>query len=836
MKTKLLLCSVFVFLIIMGGCLIDSEVSGKPGKKDDIKYAAEFRGEWIRMDTGDRWYINGNSIKENGNASGLNVSLTRKSGNVVIAKGANNQQYVLFAARVASASFNANVVHIGEDGISSNIANRSSRGTTGQKSSVKIINPAQPDQIITAEPDVDTGDIKVDGVIPGDKIEIVPDDSVWNDVPIVVTPGYGDDQDLGIIPLAKGMNHKAAIRMANPNDNIYDLYADNVARNYIIDVGNVGTSNSTGASYSITFDQNDFEYVSGLLNGPLNTLVPGARREIPITLRSKQIENESKIKKINIQIKYVDVSGIKEWNDVVSINYFRQSVPFYIRSQNSVQGIIKTPRGEANYFKTVKSGNDYAQTVNVPWSKDDYVVTFLGATEAAGSETVYSLGIGETPSNDWNSLFDSGKQYEYYGQCENENSNLRLDLEDNKTFMYYLYSSAEQYFRINLGKTPSEPYQVTFNINGGSIIGGTENNFQVNVNVGAGIILPDGREYSHNALYFNGWNTESDGSGMYYRAGSIFKPRGDCILFAQWSEKETFHLAVGNVNDWNEALNVIRDRDKNETDLKTYIINVNGNFSIPGNIGISGPSYSFGDTHYIDVILTGSGTITLNSKGSILIFSTDQKLIIDGENLILQGFVDNNYPVIYVVNGTLELHNGTISGNTTSGSGGGVSVISGGNFIMTGGTISGNAADNGGGGIDFNSDGKFTMTGGIIHGNTAGIYGGGVSVGGMSLNGVTNTKGTFVMSGGIIRGNSAQYGGGLYCWDGLNEPYSSFSKTKAGGIIYGNNEGNNSNISAKSGGHAACWVSSDTYTYHRNSTLWEFNNINTERTDGWERQ
>jgi hypothetical protein len=71
------------------------------------------------------------------------------------------------------------------------------------------------------------------------------------------------------------------------------------------------------------------------------------------------------------------------------------------------------------------------------------------------------------------------------------------------------------------------------------------------------------------------------------------------------------------------------------------------------------------------------------------------------------------------------MHNGTISGNTATGSGGGVCVVSGvftmqrGTFTMQGGTISGNTATYGGG--VFVLSGTFTKsgTGGVIYGSNA---------------------------------------------------------------------------------------------------------------------
>ena len=712
----------FILLTVVLVLLITNCSDG--GKEDEnsktVKYAAEFRGEWIHMDNGNLWYIKGDAILVNGFASNLDVTFTRISKNVIKAAGANNQKYTLFAKRVANAGFNAQVVFPDKNDSTQKVVSRSSQGTTGVKPPVRITNPAQPDlPPVIANPDPDTGAITVPNQIPGDRIEIIPDDSEWDDIKVGLTPGFGEDQNMGLIPLAKGVNHKVSIRLSNSTENIYELYADNTAQDYIIEVENIGTAESIGASYEITLGD-DFELVSGNLSGILNTIVPGAKREIPLKLRSKKIEEESKIKEIKVQIEYIDknASVTRTWDDTVSLKFFKQSIPFYIRSEYSVQGVIKSPRGETYYFKTVKLGSDYSYTVNVPWSSEDYIVAFLGATAKEGSESVYSLGVGDVPSADWASFKNSNKAHEYFPACSNEETSPKFDT---KSFMYYLYSDAEQYFKINLGNTPPSPSA---------------------------------------------------------------------------EENKNNYFQVRTSEQWNNALLRIKNGG-NGTDheSKKYAIIVIGDFSVPGILITEGDFYSFGPNHYIDVILAGNGTISLNSKGSIIIFSTNQKLTIDGENLTLQGLSNNDYPAIYVVNGILELLSGTIRGNTNNSTsyGGGVHV-----------------------GIDVNyPKGEFIMSGGSISGNTA-FYGGGLFI----------KEASFVMKGGIINGNTAIYNGGGVCFE-YSSGKGSFNKT-GGGIIYGNDAGDYSNKAGNyfPGGHAYfSRDSSGILGYYSDDTLKEDNDI-----------
>ncbi len=127
---------------------------------------------------------------------------------------------------------------------------------------------------------------------------------------------------------------------------------------------------------------------------------------------------------------------------------------------------------------------------------------------------------------------------------------------------------------------------------------------------------------------------------------------------------------------------------------------------------------------------------------------------------------------------TFNMYGGTISNNTTTGSGGG--VIVGANrdniFNMYDGTISGNTTSGSGGGV-FMDYGTFNMYGGTITGNTANVEGGGVFV---------NGYGTFNLQDGTISNNkstasrksSYEYGGGgVYAIGKLN---------LSGGTITGN--------------------------------------------------
>ena len=162
---------------------------------------------------------------------------------------------------------------------------------------------------------------------------------------------------------------------------------------------------------------------------------------------------------------------------------------------------------------------------------------------------------------------------------------------------------------------------------------------------------------------------------------------------------------------------------------------------------------------------------------------------------------------------------GTITANTSNMSGGGVRTShDNGRFNMENGTISFNRANRGScGGVSVDRC-HFVMTNGTINNNTAGDNGGAVES--------YDYTASFIMSGGTIRGNEAESNGG-----GVLVYHGRFIK-QPGAIIYGNNEGANSNIARKDGrGHAVLhwWGTNNRNEYNNTLRLNDTLTINPDR-------
>jgi len=74
-------------------------------------------------------------------------------------------------------------------------------------------------------------------------------------------------------------------------------------------------------------------------------------------------------------------------------------------------------------------------------------------------------------------------------------------------------------------------YTVTFRENGGT---GTAPTAQT-VNPGNSITMPDGSAITRDGYAFDGWNTNPDGTGDNYNAGSSYIPAASIIFYAKWN-------------------------------------------------------------------------------------------------------------------------------------------------------------------------------------------------------------------------------------------------------------------------------------------------------------
>ena len=270
------------------------------------------------------------------------------------------------------------------------------------------------------------------------------------------------------------------------------------------------------------------------------------------------------------------------------------------------------------------------------------------------------------------------------------------------------------------------------------------------------------------------------------------------------------NYSVNDQTSWIAAVNGVRNGGNN----KAHIITVTNDFSVTTS---SGNDNTFGDVTGITVYVEGDYTITAAANGRLLYIGGEQAAIL--KDITLQGRSNNTNELVrinYSFNwDTYESFGGifimtgsaSVTGNTSSTSGGGVYVSSSGSgtFIMQdNATVTGNTVNTSstayGGGVDVNSYGIFIMQGdAAVTNNTANCsgangyaYGGGVIVNG--------TNSTFIMKdNATVSDNTASVsysvnfaaGGGVVVRnDGdFTMEGGSISRNTATGLNYGDARG-----------------------------------------------
>jgi uncharacterized repeat protein (TIGR02543 family) len=164
----------------------------------------------------------------------------------------------------------------------------------------------------------------------------------------------------------------------------------------------------------------------------------------------------------------------------------------------------------------------------------------------------------------------------------------------------------------NTTTTPSvTSYIVTFNANGGS---GSPPYSSRTANAGSNITLPDSGTLSRTGYAFGGWNTNVDGTGTTYPAGSSYTVTGNATLYAKWNPATpvTTYTITYNTNGGNGMT------------PSAQTVNAGSLIMLQSGSGLSRSGYTFGGwntnssgtgtTYPADSLYPVSGNITLYAK------------------------------------------------------------------------------------------------------------------------------------------------------------------------------------------------------------------------------
>jgi hypothetical protein len=427
-------------VILAALALASCDTSGGSGGDSNRTYAKDLWGEWLRMDTGDKWYISNNTLKINGAETPLNATLSKQSNRVIeVADG--SRKYYLYASRVATASFTGAIV-------TDTDAAGSGRAISGGLGGIHItianlVNTANELSAVTDG----EGKFTAEGVIVGDAYKLTPQGGT--SVTVIPT---SDGDDIGVVAITSGVNIKTSLIPTQASIDVTELYM-NETYEFKIEFENTGDKDCPAPSYTII--EPSGVHITGNLQSILGTIEPGKKKSVPIVVRCSTMTDDHEYKKINITI--IDGTG-KTWEDSVSLRFYKESMGFNIKAEKLVSGILISPDSKTYSFTNITN-----RTVYTPRRVlGDYLVVFSGAT--IETETRYSLGIGVEADGNFGSLSSSG----VYEPNDTEDAAVALNAQK---IMAYLYKNDVDYYRISYGdfNLPPTPTNVSASAAGAQV-------------------------------------------------------------------------------------------------------------------------------------------------------------------------------------------------------------------------------------------------------------------------------------------------------------------------------------------------------------------------------
>jgi len=406
----------------------------------------ELWGEYIRMDTGNTWYIASNYIDgDEYDKSGLKY--IKQSANVIrVTKetSSSSLEFYLYASRTPNGSFNGSLESL-DDNARSALAGRAAGKGLGSIN-VTVSNIKDKKNEVETRTNSD-GSFEVSGVIPGDGYEITGDGFA-----IPVYPN-NNGEDVGTVTVTGGANLMTSITPASSssyysssNIDMMKLYVGEEYALKIV-VENIGTVEAEAARYTLTLPDG-LSIIEGKTSGTLGTIeLPGqnriSKREIPIKVKCTDITAEYEYKKISIET----IDGYdKTWEDSVSLKFNKDNVKFNVVSDGEISWVVIVPNVKAYHDKTkskyISGKYYYTSEIEVPRYKGDYLIVFSGAT--AASESTFSFAVDKEADAD----LDRDYSLSQYAKCTTEAD--AAIVSPSTDVIYYLSKNKIIYYKVSL--------------------------------------------------------------------------------------------------------------------------------------------------------------------------------------------------------------------------------------------------------------------------------------------------------------------------------------------------------------------------------------------------
>jgi len=362
-------------------------------------------------------------------------------------------------------------------------------------------------------------------------------------------------------------------------------------------------------------------------------------------------------------------------------------------SANSGSGTIPTPQ-------IVNPGSSITLPDGSGLTRTGY--TFGGwNTNSSGTGTNYNAGESYTPTGNitlyvkWNTVYtvtfniNGGSGTVPAPQIVNPGSSITLPGGSGLTRTNYIfngwstntsgtgtnYNAGESYTptgNITLYARWIASYTVTFNANSGSGTVAAQT-----VATGSSITLPDGSGLSRTGYTFNGWNTNTSGTGTNYNVGASYTPTGNITLYARWGYSVTFNVNEGS-----------------GTAPLAQIVNPGSSITLPDESGMSRDGYIF----------DGWNT---NSSGTGTNYNAGSSYTVNGSVTLYARWI--NYTVTFSANGG----SGTVPAAQSALPGSSITLPDGSGLNRDGYIFGGWNTNSSGTGTNYNAGASYTPTGNI---------------------------------------------------------------------------------------------------------------------------
>ena len=393
MKNKLIF---FAFLLVTFLSVFScSEFEDSEYEKGDTSAGTipkEYWGTWIRMDTGDEYYIDSEKIiydeyYEGYYYIGKKVVATSIDGYSFDGKNIlKNGSTVYFRKGGSARDFSMKVSGFSDSRTARSIST-GKQGISGRRE-----NKENKDDNQSATSD-SSGTLTFTGAVADDTQKITVEGTS-----VEITPQY-NGENLGTIPITENGTYGFKTTYSIDSDeqgfcfgNYYKTYT------LKLNLNNIGSATCKTSEYEVSCTNSNLIFVSGEKSGNFSSIEAGKSKQISFTVKYGKLDTEYVDVPINISI--TDSQYQRTWEDSVSIRFYKGLVNLKVNARNfdesssaKLKGFLIYPDGRSKRFTV---SHNSTTVVSVPWSESDYQLAFSGASSS--NEMAYSFGFAAKTS------------------------------------------------------------------------------------------------------------------------------------------------------------------------------------------------------------------------------------------------------------------------------------------------------------------------------------------------------------------------------------------------------------------------------------------------------